>query len=253
MSAIVDLQDVVKEYPLGKLVVKAVRGVTLTIERGDFCAIAGPSGSGKTTILNMIGCVDVPTRGIVAVDGKKTKNLSDNELTELRLHKLGFIFQTFNLIAVLDVFQNVEFPLLLKGGMTKKERRKAVEEIIDGVGIKEQMRQRPNELSGGQRQRVAIARALVTNPAIVLADEPTANLDTATGHDIIDLMKEMNRTNETTFIFSTHDPKVMEQAERIILLEDGKVVDDGLSGDNAAITSSSRLRRPDPAELAEAQ
>src|SRR5690606_5643838 len=142
MSAIVELEDVVKEYPLGKVVVKAVRGVTMTIDRGDFVAIAGPSGSGKTTVLNMIGCVDVPTRGVVRVDGQKTNNLDDKALTALRLHKLGFIFQSFNLIAVLDLFQNVEFPLLLKGGMTKLERKKQVEKIIESVGLSDQMRQR---------------------------------------------------------------------------------------------------------------
>jgi putative ABC transport system ATP-binding protein len=228
MDPIVSLKDVVKEYPLGKLVVQAVRGVTFEIAQGEFAAIAGPSGSGKTTVLNLIGCVDVPTRGEVLVAGQSTRAMKDKALTELRLHKLGFIFQTFNLIAVLDVYQNIEFPLLLLGNLTAAERDKRVREIIDAVGLTPQLKQRPNELSGGQRQRVAIGRALVTKPQIVLADEPTANLDSVTGHNIIELMKDINARQKTTFIFSTHDPKVTGQASRTILLKDGLVEDDGL-------------------------
>jgi putative ABC transport system ATP-binding protein len=221
--AIVQLQGVVKEYPLGKLVVSALRGIDMTIERGEFTVIAGPSGSGKTTLLNLIGCVDVATRGTVLVDGQDTGRLSDADLTRLRLHKLGFIFQSFNLINVLDVHQNVEFPLLLSGTLTPGERDKRVRSLIDRVGLTEQLIQRPAELSGGQRQRVAIARALVTNPAIVLADEPTANLDSGTGASIIELMKELNRTEGTTFIFSTHDHAVMSHARRIVKIRDGAV------------------------------
>ncbi len=224
MSAIVTLSDVKKDYPLGKLTVRALKGIDLTISTGEFTTIAGPSGSGKTTLLNLVGCVDVATEGVVTVAGQETGKLSDRELTKLRLHKLGFIFQSFNLIPVLDMFQNVEFPLLLQGGMTKAERHKRVRDIVDRVGLTDQLRQRPNELSGGQRQRVAIARALVTKPQIVLADEPTANLDSATGSSIIDLMKEMNEQDQTTFIFSTHDPHVMERAGRIVKLVDGLVV-----------------------------
>lgn len=224
MSAIVTLSSVEKDYPLGKLTVRALKGIDLTITTGEFTTIAGPSGSGKTTLLNLVGCVDVATRGVVTVAGQNTASLSDGQLTKLRLHKLGFIFQSFNLIPVLNMFQNVEFPLLLQGGMGKVEREKRVREIIDRVGLTEQMKQRPNELSGGQRQRVAIARALVTKPEIVLADEPTANLDSATGTSIIDLMKEMNEQDRTTFIFSTHDPAVMDRASRLVKLVDGKVV-----------------------------
>lgn len=227
MSAIVEIRDVVKDYPLGKLSVQALRGVSLTLETGEFTAIAGPSGSGKTTLLNLIGCVDVPTSGTVRVAGQATSELSDGQLTELRLRKLGFIFQTFNLIAVLDVYQNVEFPLLLQGGLTAGERDRRVREMIDKVGLTQQLRQRPSELSGGQRQRVAIARALVTRPQIVLADEPTANLDSVTGTHIIELMKEINHAERTTFIFSTHDPKVTDRADRVIRLQDGLIVDDG--------------------------
>jgi putative ABC transport system ATP-binding protein len=219
----VALRGVEKDYPLGKVVVRALRGIDLDFERGDFSVVAGPSGSGKTTLLNLIGCVDKATRGSVVVDGVDTGRLRDRELTALRLHKLGFIFQTFNLINVLDVFQNVELPLLLLGGSTSAERARRVEELVDKVGLREQRIQRPNELSGGQRQRVAIARALVTRPAIVLADEPTANLDSATGGSIIEVMKELNRVEGTTFLFSTHDPSVMAHARRIVRIRDGLV------------------------------
>jgi putative ABC transport system ATP-binding protein len=223
MSAIVELEAVEKDYPLGNTVVRAVKGVDLTISRGEFTTIAGPSGSGKTTILNLIGCIDVPTRGDVRVDGQSTTELSDSELTELRLHTLGFIFQSFNLIDVLDVFHNVEFPLLLKGELDKAERKERVEEMVERVDLTPQLRQRPNELSGGQRQRVAIARALVTQPKIVLADEPTANLDSGTGRTIIDLMRHINESMQTTFIFSSHDPNIIERAERVVELVDGRV------------------------------
>ena len=229
MSAIVARRSVSKHYPLGNLVVKALDGVDLTIDKGEFTTIAGPSGSGKTTLLNLVGCVDVPTGGEVMVAGESTKDLDDRALTKLRLHRLGFIFQSFNLIPVLTLFQNVEFPLLLQGGLTAGDRKRRVEEMVDKVGLTPQIQQRPNELSGGQRQRVAIARALVTKPTIVLADEPTANLDSVTGHQVIDLMKSINDKEQTTFIFSTHDPKVMEQADRIVRLADGRVTDNGLS------------------------
>lgn len=230
MTAIVEMQGVEKDYPLGNTVVRALRGIDLEIARGEFTTIAGPSGSGKTTLLNLIGCIDIATRGTVHVSGRETGKLDDRALTDLRLHTLGFIFQSFNLIGVLDLFQNVEFPLLLQGGMTKAERAKRVESMVDKVGLTDQLRQRPSELSGGQRQRVAIARALVTKPKIVLADEPTANLDSVTGYQIIDLMKEINQHDETTFIFSTHDPKVMEHADRVIQLVDGKLVHDAPPG-----------------------
>ena len=232
MSAIVSIEGVTKDYPLGKVTVQALRGIDVTIRRGEFTTIAGPSGSGKTTLLNLIGCVDVPTLGTVRIDGQATSDLSDRALTALRLHKLGFIFQSFNLIAVLDVAQNVEFPLLLQGQLSAKERRARVDEVLARVGLEAQVRQRPMELSGGQRQRVAIARALVTRPQIVLADEPTANLDSVTGDAIIDLMKEMNAAQETTFIFSTHDPRVMRQATRIIKMADGVI-----TGDEARVAS----------------
>ncbi len=218
---IVRMSDVRKSYMLGKTEVPALRGIDLEVARGEFTTIAGPSGSGKTTLLNLIGCVDVASSGVVQVDGRDTGKLSDRALTNLRLHTLGFIFQSFNLIAVLDVFQNVEFPLLLKGGTTKGEREKAVREILERVGLGSHLRHRPGELSGGQRQRVAVARALVTKPRLVLADEPTANLDSDTGNSIIELLRELNEHDETTFVFSTHDPKVIARARRIIHMVDG--------------------------------
>jgi putative ABC transport system ATP-binding protein len=225
MKAIVSVKDAVKNYKLGTVEVPALRGVTLDVTEGDFLAIAGPSGSGKTTLLNLIGCVDTPTSGTVEVAGKNTRELSERELTSLRLHTIGFIFQSFNLVSVLTVFQNVELPLLLQRDLTGRERAERVTALLDRVGIREYMRHRPSELSGGQRQRVAIARALVTRPQIVLADEPTANLDSVTGAHILDLMRELNRTERTTFIFSTHDQKVMQHANAVVRLADGKLVD----------------------------
>ncbi len=219
-----ELREVTKEYPLGNQVVTALRDVSLSFGPGEFTTVAGPSGSGKTTLLNLIGCVDVATRGSVLVAGSDTRSLGERGLTELRLRQLGFIFQSFNLVAVLDVFQNVELPLLLQGGTQRAQRRERVLEIIEQVGLGPQLRQRPSELSGGQRQRVAVARALVTRPRIVLADEPTANLDSVTGGTIIELMKALNRERDTTFIFSTHDPRVIEQASRVVEMKDGRVV-----------------------------
>ena len=218
---IVELKNVKKTYMLGKTEVQALRGLSFSIERGDFAAIAGPSGSGKTTILNMVGCIDTPTEGDVAVEGEDVAVLPDKELTRFRLNKIGFIFQSFNLIPVLNVFENIEFPLLLKRDMGRKERQELIMHFIEEVGLEERVRNKPAELSGGQRQRVAIARALVTRPVIVLADEPTANLDSETGHKIVDLMKEINRNEKTTFIFSTHDRHIMEHAGRVINIRDG--------------------------------
>jgi putative ABC transport system ATP-binding protein len=233
LSAIVDLREVVKEFPLGKTTVHALRGISLSIERGEFVAIAGPSGSGKTTMLNQIGCVDVPTRGEVIIDGESTSALTERALTRLRLRKLGFIFQSFNLVGVLDVAQNVELPLLLQGGLTRKERDHRVAEMIAKVDLTPQTKQRPNELSGGQRQRVAIARALVTGPRIVLADEPTANLDTDTGDRILEVMRGLNEKEGTTFIFATHDHRVMAHARRLVSLVDGLISSDAPHGAEA--------------------
>jgi putative ABC transport system ATP-binding protein len=235
-TPIVELANAGKDYPLGNTVVRALIDASLGINAGEFTAIAGPSGSGKTTLLNLVGCVDVPTSGIVRIDGQATSELNDSQLTKLRLFKLGFIFQTFNLVQVLTLFQNVELPLLLQGGLTSGERKKRVEDMVAKVGLTPQLKQRPNELSGGQRQRVAIARALITNPRIVLADEPTANLDSATGQAIIDLMRHINAELKTTFIFSTHDPKVMQHAERVVRMADGRIQ----GGDVAAAAAVGR-------------
>jgi putative ABC transport system ATP-binding protein len=225
MAAIVSVKDAVKNYTLGKVVVPALRGISLEVRGGEFLSIAGPSGSGKTTLLNLIGCVDTPTSGTVEVAGKDTRQLSERELTDLRLHTIGFIFQSFNLVSVLSVLQNIELPLLLQRELGTADRRKRVMTLLERVGIGEYAHHRPSELSGGQRQRVAIARALVARPQLVLADEPTANLDSVTGQNILDLMKELNRTEGTTFIFSTHDQKVMANASSVVRLADGKFVD----------------------------
>jgi len=225
MSHAVTIEHVSKVYPLGTTEVQALRDIHLHFEIGEFTSVAGPSGCGKSTLLNLIGCMDTPSRGEVYLEGKPISKLSDQELTRMRLEKLGFIFQSFNLIPVLTVFQNIEFPLLIQGGFTAKQRHDRVTELMDEVGLRAQGKQKSNELSGGQRQRVAIARALVTKPRIVLADEPTANLDSTTGERIIDLMKEVNRTHKTTFIFSTHDPLVMKHAKRIVRLKDGEVLE----------------------------
>ena len=224
MASIVSIRDVVKEYELGQTVVQALRGVSLKVEQGEFISIAGPSGSGKTTLLNLIGCVDTATRGTVEVAGADTAKLKEKDLTELRLNTIGFIFQSFNLVSVLTLFQNVEFPLLLQRRLNAAQRKNKVMALLEQVGLASHAKHRPNELSGGQRQRVAVARALVTDPMIVLADEPTANLDSATGQQIIDLMKALNQQKGITFIFSTHDYKVMEHANAVIRLADGKIL-----------------------------
>lgn len=220
------LKNVIKDYPLGASLVRALHGIDLTIETGEFTTIAGPSGCGKSTLLNLIGCMDIASEGSVSIEGKVTNTLSDKEQTSLRLNTLGFIFQSFNLVPVLSVYQNVELPLLLKGGMTNTERSQRIMELLEQVGLGNKANNRSHELSGGQRQRVAIARALVTQPKIVLADEPTANLDSETGQNIIELMRELNSKKKTTFIFSSHDPKVIEHAKRIVRLQDGRIIED---------------------------
>jgi putative ABC transport system ATP-binding protein len=222
---VIELTKVKKDYPLGATTVHAVRGVDLAIKQGDFVSIIGPSGSGKTTLLNIIGCIDHASEGSVLINGEEVTTLSDKRLTDLRLHTIGFIFQTFNLIPVLSARENVEFPLLLmkKEKLSKKEIRERAEKAILEVGLKDQIEQKPFELSGGQRQRVAIARALVTRPAIVLADEPTANLDSETGEMILELMKELNEIEKTTFVFSTHDPDILKYAKGIIKIKDGLI------------------------------
>ncbi|MDH4261466.1 MAG: ABC transporter ATP-binding protein [Spirochaetia bacterium] len=246
MENVVSLEQVNKNYILGKTTVNALRNVSLVVAKGDFISIAGPSGSGKTTLLNLIGCVDIATSGHVIINDQDTHDLSDRQLTELRLNTIGFIFQSFNLVSVLSVFQNVEFPLLLQGKISVEERKTRVMDLLKKVGIENHSKHRPNELSGGQRQRVAIARALVTRPKIILADEPTANLDSKTGETIIDLMKEMNEQEKTTFIFSTHDARVMAHANTIINIADGQIVGNQMADKNkSSVKTSAKSKKTD--------
>jgi len=226
MTRVVAMRGATKDYHLGNVVVSALRGVNLDVSTGEFLSIAGPSGSGKTTILNLIGCIDAPSSGSVLLEEQDVGTLADRRLTLLRLNTIGFIFQSFNLVNVLDVFRNVELPLLLRRSLSRRARTERVRELIDKVGLSDFMKHKPGELSGGQRQRAAIARALVTRPRLVLADEPTANLDSVTGEQILDLMQELNRTEQTTFVFSTHDARVMARASRIIRLRDGLIEED---------------------------
>jgi putative ABC transport system ATP-binding protein len=221
---IVTFKDVSKIYQMGEVTVTALRDVSLTIPKGAFAALVGPSGSGKTTALNMIGCLDHPSEGTVIVAGESVQALDRQRSARFRGQKLGFVFQDFNLLPVLTVYENVEFPLLMIQETPKVERKLAVEKVIDAVGMADQATKYPAQLSGGQKQRVAIARALVTRPALVLADEPTANLDGATAHRVVDLMKQIRNSFGTTFVFSTHDPRIMDQAELMFHLEDGDLL-----------------------------
>ncbi len=226
--SLIRFQSVDKIYRSGQVDYQALQSVSFDIDEGEFTAIAGPSGSGKTTILNIAGCLDQPSFGKVIFDGKDIAGRSADQLADLRRHQLGFIFQTFNLIPVLDAYENVEFPLLMKGDLSPAERKEWIETILREVGLEEFMKRRPAELSGGQQQRVAIARALVKKPRLVLADEPTANLDSNTGREILTQMKELNRRYGTTFVFSTHDRMVMDFARRVIRLADGRIDSDSV-------------------------
>jgi len=219
---LIEIKNVTKIYELGKTKVVALNGINLEVQCGEIISICGPSGSGKTTLLNLIGCLDKPTDGEIKILGTDVLSLSDNKLSEIRGRHIGFIFQTFNLIPVLTAYENVEYPLFLQN-VPVRERKKRVLIILEEVGLTEFIHHKPDELSGGQRQRVAIARALVTKPEIVLADEPTANLDTKTGESILELMQRMNKEYGTTFIFSTHDHKVLKYANKIYYLRDGKI------------------------------
>jgi putative ABC transport system ATP-binding protein len=222
---IIQLRDIERRYRLGKTEVLALRGVTVDFWSGEFTAIAGPSGSGKTTLLNIIGCIDKPNGGRLTLRGNDVTDQPTHRLAALRNRDFGFIFQTFNLIPVLTAYENVEYPLVING-TPKAERRRRVEELLAQVGLAEHRRHRPNELSGGQRQRVAIARALVNRPLAVLADEPTANLDSRTGGEILDLMSELNETQQVTFLFSTHDASIISRARRVLLMTDGILQED---------------------------
>jgi putative ABC transport system ATP-binding protein len=220
---LIRVENVSKRYLLGHEEVWALRDVSLTIHAGVFMAIAGPSGSGKSTLLNLIGCIDSPTRGRIVIDGRDTSGQSMDELAGLRATTIGFIFQTFNLFPVLTAAENVEYPLLQRADVRRDERRARVGYYLDLVGLSRYAKHRPNQLSGGQRQRVAIARALAVRPRLILADEPTANLDHRTGEGILELMKHVNKTLGTTFVFSTHDKKVIAKADRLVRIEDGRI------------------------------
>lgn len=226
---IVQCEHIYKTYHQGKIEVQALRDVSLEVEKGGFVALSGPSGSGKTTMLNIIGGLDLADSGQVVVDGNSFEQMNQSQLAEMRLNKVGFVFQAYNLVPVLSALENVEFVMLLQGVPTE-ERRQRARGILDEVGLEGKYDRRPGELSGGQQQRVAVARAIVSDPAIVLADEPTANLDSKTGRGLLEMMREMNQAKGVTFIFSTHDEMVMEFARRLVIIRDGQVVDDQTKG-----------------------
>jgi len=222
---VINAQNIVKDYALEGHVVHALRGVSVEFEGGEFAAIAGPSGSGKSTFLHLAGCLDTITSGSMLIGGADAGKMSKVELALLRRNKIGFIFQAYNLIPVLSVEENISFPLTLLG-LDKKEARERTVKVLNDVGLADMAKRRPKEMSGGQQQRVAIARALVKKPAIILADEPTANLDSTIGKEILELMAALNKSEGTTFIFSTHDPMVMDYARRLIRIRDGRVESD---------------------------
>ena len=225
MAEIVTLEGVTKIYQDGKVAVPALRGIDLSIQKGEFVVVAGPSGSGKTTLLNIIGGLDQPTRGSVSLEGNYLGRMSRGELSRMRLNRIGFIFQSYNLIPVLTAFENAEFVLLLQKRPTE-ERRQKVANLLEEVGLSGLGKRFPREMSGGQQQRVAIARSIAPEPALVLADEPTANVDSQTAAELLDLMESLNQEKGITFLFSTHDPAVMERARRFISLKDGRVEKD---------------------------
>lgn len=223
--ALIELYNLHKTYHETKIPVYAVKGVSMNIEKGEFTAIVGPSGSGKTTLLNMIGGLDQPTEGKIIVDGTDISTYKPDDLINFRLHHIGFVFQAYNLIPVLTAKENVEFIMLLQN-LSKNEREQRAKELLEAVGLKDRMDSRPSELSGGQQQRVAVARSLASHPSFVLADEPTANLDSVTAEALLDLMEYLNSKFEMTFVFSTHDSKVIKRAHRVVTLEDGRIKSD---------------------------
>jgi putative ABC transport system ATP-binding protein len=225
MSKIIEVVDVWKIYQQGKLTVEALRGVTLALEAGEFTAICGPSGSGKTTLLNLVGALDTPTRGSIRIRGGELAGQSATDLARFRRREVGFVFQSYNLVPVLSAYENAEFVMLMQG-VPMAERRRRLAEVFRAVGLEGLESRRPAELSGGQQQRVAVARAVAAQPAIVLADEPTANLDSATGSSLLDMMRELNEQKGVTFVFSTHDQRVMDRAKRLVRLTDGQVTED---------------------------
>lgn len=224
-GTLVEVRGVSRDYHLGKTVVQALIDVRLKIERSEFLVISGPSGSGKSTLLNMIGCIDQPTRGSILFDGIDVATMTDRALSAFRAQRLGFVFESFNLIPVLSASENIDYPLRLRK-IPRAERNTRTEAMLEAVGLQDKARHRPGELSGGQRQRVAVARALITHPEVVLADEPTANLDSKTGEKIVDLMSEMRERLGTTFVIATHDPMVTEHAQRHVSVRDGRICSD---------------------------
>jgi len=225
--ALIEMKNIKKDYFLGETVVHALRGIDLEIESGEFIGIWGPSGSGKTTLLNLIGAIDEPTEGTMIMDGREVPRLSDNQCSELRNKTVGFIFQGFNLVPVLSALENVMLPLQIRGTPAAEAGIKALARLQE-VGLTDLAAQRPSKMSGGQQQRVAIARALVTNPSLVIADEPTANLDSENARLIIDLMRELNKKEQTTFLFSTHDQRLLDRVARLVRLEDGRIKNGGI-------------------------
>jgi putative ABC transport system ATP-binding protein len=221
MTELLKLGRVVKTYHLGEVVVKALQSLDLTIHKGEFTALIGKSGSGKSTLLNLVGCIDRPDSGQILFEGIDLCKLTENERSRLRNSKIGFIFQSFNLIPVLNVYENIELPLIIQPEVSSEERRERVLTALKDVGLEEFKFYPPDKLSGGQRQRVAIARALVTHPALVLADEPTANLDSKTAHMILDLLTELNKTKKITFLFCSHDEKLIGRVGRVLTIQDG--------------------------------
>ena len=228
--SVLKLEYVTKIYKTNGMEVPALGGVSFSVEKGEFLSIAGPSGSGKTTALNIIGCLDKPSGGHYFLDGKDVSGKKSGELANIRRFNIGFIFQTFNLIPILTAFENVEFPLILKGDLGPSERKEKVAEMLTDVGLKAFIYRKPSQMSGGQQQRVAIARALVKEPHLILADEPTANLDSKTGKEVLELMLKLNKKTNATFIFSTHDQMVMDYARRLIRLKDGLIEADETRG-----------------------
>ncbi|RZA06435.1 MAG: ABC transporter ATP-binding protein [Proteobacteria bacterium] len=225
MHPIVELKAITKSYRLGETLVRALKDLNFSLPEGAFTALVGASGSGKSTLLNLVGCIDTPDQGEVLFEGQNVNRLSEDERAHLRSRKIGFIFQNFNLMAVLNVEENVELPLSLHTELTAKEKRERVEQALADVGLADFRKHRPDKLSGGQRQRVAIARALVTAPRLILADEPTANLDSVTAHKIIDLMQELNAAKRVSFLFSTHDEKLIDRVSRVARIQDGIIQD----------------------------
>ena len=219
------LTNVTRVYKIGELETRALNGVSITINDGEFTSLVGPSGSGKTTLLQLIGCLDQPTSGKVVINGKETTNLNRNQRADLRKEAIGFVFQFFALIPTLTAYENVEMPLLLNG-KSPTERKQRVMELLAAVDVANRAHHRPDQLSGGQQQRIAVARALATNPKLILADEPTANLDTENGKQVMDLMQKLNKETGVTFVFATHDPRVIGYANRVVTLQDGLITND---------------------------